>query len=551
MATNLLDGPTKCLLVRPEFLENTFYNLSDVFRTLGGASPAPPLGALVAAAYLPAHWNLRFIDASVEPLTDHDIAWADIVMISGIGPQQDPILRAVARAKALGKPVVVGGAAPTLQPDKFIDRVDFVVIGEAENTIPMLLADLGRGVTTGVYRSSEPADIKDGPVPRYDLAKLDRYLFVGLGYNRGCPFACEFCAQIEIFGRKPRTKSAGQVVRELQALYDLGYRGMIDFGYDNLIGNPARAEEVLTATAAWTKAHGHPFCFTTEASMNLARQPRILELMRANDFRYIFLGIESAEEDVLKKTHKGQNTQLPIEEVVRILNSYGLVVNTGLILGFDGEGPKTAEHMLEMVQRTGAFPTLVLALHALPNTSLAKRLRREGRLFAGGIDIEREDRTDTATTGLNFVTSRPRVDILTDLAHVLESLYSPQNHYARVALTVSQLKRTNSFQPPLKMAVKLVKSFLKIATTVGADPETGPLFWKALAWALATNPAAAEVVLGQAVFNWNYAKQAATYVRALREEIAHVKRIGEPKYNALHVLRETRQADGVPIAESN
>ena len=367
--------------------------------------------------------------------------------------------------------------------------------------------------------------------------------------NRGCPFACEFCAQIEIFGRKPRTKSAAQVVRELQCLYDLGYRGMIDFGYDNLIGNPKKAEEVLTATAAWTKEHGYPFCFTTEASMNLARQPRILELMRANDFRYIFLGIESAEEEVLKKTQKGQNTQLPIEEVVRILNSYGLVVNTGLILGFDGEGPKTAEHMLEMVQRTGAFPTLVLALHALPNTSLAKRLRREGRLFAGGIDIDCEDRTDTATTGLNFVTSRPRAEILSDLAHVLESLYSPENHYARVALTVRQLKRTNSFQPPLKMALKLVKSFLKIATTVGADPETGPRFWKALAWALATNPAVAEVVLGQAVFNWNYAKQAATYVRALREEIAHVRTIGEPKYNALHILRESRPIDVLPMAE--
>jgi radical SAM superfamily enzyme YgiQ (UPF0313 family) len=544
MAINLLDGPTKCLIVRPEFLENTFYNLSDVFRTLGGASPAPPLGALVAAAYLPAHWKLRFVDASVEPLTDEAIAWADIVMISGIGPQQEPILKAVARAKAHGKLTVVGGAAPTLQPDKYVGKVDFVVTGEAENTIPLLLVDLGRGVTSGFYRSSEPAEITDGPVPRYDLAKLDRYLFVGLGYNRGCPFACEFCAQIEIFGRKPRTKSAAQVIRELQTLYDLGYRGMIDFGYDNLIGNPKKAEEVLTATAAWTKAHGYPFCFTTEASMNLARQPRILELMRANDFRYVFLGIESAEEDVLKKTHKGQNTQLPIEEVVRVLNSYGLVVNTGLILGFDGEGPETAEHMLEMVQRTGAFPTLVLALHALPNTSLAKRLRREGRLFGGGIDIDRDDRTDTATTGLNFVTSRPRAEILTDLAHVLESLYAPENHYARVARTVSQLKRTNSFRPPLKMALKLTRSFLKIATTIGVDPETGPRFWKMLAWSLATNPAAAEVVLGQAVFNWNYAKQAATYVRALREEIAQVQRIGEPKFNALRVLREVRPAEG-------
>jgi radical SAM superfamily enzyme YgiQ (UPF0313 family) len=542
MATNLLDGPTKCLLLRPEFLEDTFYNLTDVFRTLGGASPAPPLGALVAAAYLPPHWELRLIDADVEPLLDHHFAWADIVMISGIGPQYEPILKAVARAKAHGKPVVVGGAAPTLQPDKFIGKVDFVVAGEAENTIPRLLADLGRGATSGFYQSTEPAEISDGPLPRYDLAKLDRYLFVGLGYNRGCPFACEFCALIEIFGRKARTKSAAQVIRELQSLYDLGHRGMIDFGYDNLIGNPKKTEEVLEAMAAWAKERGHPFCFTTEATMNLARQPRLLELMRENDFRYVFLGIESADDEVLKKTHKGQNTQLPAEEVVRILNSYGMVVNTGLILGFDGEGPKTAERMLEMVQRTGAFPTLVLALHALPNTALSKRLRSEGRLFAGGIEIERDDRTDTATTGLNFVTSRPRAEILADLARVLESLYTPKNHYARVALTVRQLQRKNSFRPPLRMALKLTRSFLKIATTVGVDLETGPRFWKMLAWTLATNPAAAEVVLGQAVFNWNYAKQARTYVKALHEEIAHVEQVGEPKYNALHVLQEPAPA---------
>jgi len=551
MATNLLDGPTKCLILRPEFLENTFYNLTDVFRTLGGASPAPPLGALVAAAYLPAHWTLRFIDADVEPLTDDDFAWADIVMISGIGPQLKTILKAVARAKAHGKPVVVGGAAPTLQPDKFVDQVDFLVQGEAENAIPMLLADLGRGAKSGFYHSTEPADITDGPIPRYDLAKLDRYMFVGLGYNRGCPFACEFCAQIEIFGRKPRTKSAAQVVRELQCLFDLGYRGMIDFGYDNLIGNPRKTEEVLTATAEWTKAHGYPFCFTTEASMNLARQPRILELMRENDFRYVFLGIESAEEDVLRKTQKGQNTQLPVEEVIQTLNSYGLVANTGLILGFDGEGPTTAERMLEMVQRTGAFPTLVLALHALPNTGLAKRLKSEGRLFADGIDIRRDDRTDTATTGLNFITSRPRVEILKDLAHVLESLYTPKNHYARVALTVSQLRRRNKFRPPPRMAMRLLRSFLKISMTIGMDRETGPHFWRALAWSLATNPAGAEVVLGQAVFNWNYAKQARTYVRALREEISRVEDIGEASYNARCMPKDSRSKVNLfPMATS-
>jgi radical SAM superfamily enzyme YgiQ (UPF0313 family) len=271
MAKNLLTGPTRCLLVRPEFLENTFYNLTEVFRTLGGKSPAPALGALVAAAYLPKHWELKYVDADVEPLLDEHFAWADLVMISGIGPQQETIHKAIARAKAHGKPTVVGGAAPTLQPDKYVGKADFVVSGEAETTLPRLLEDLGRGVTSGFYESSERASMAEAPAPRYDLAKLDRYLFVGMSYTRGCPFACEFCALTEIFGRRSRTKSPEQVVKELQALYDLGYRGMVDFGYDNLIGDIKHTEAVLAAMARWLEEHGHPFAFTTEATMNLAR----------------------------------------------------------------------------------------------------------------------------------------------------------------------------------------------------------------------------------------------------------------------------------------
>jgi hypothetical protein len=311
---------------------------------------------------------------------------------------------------------------------------------------------------------------------------------------------------------------------------------VVDFGYDNLIGDPKRTEVVLQAMADWAKEHGYPFTYTTEATMNVARMPRLLELMEANDFRYVFMGIESADDEVLKKTAKGQNTALPADEVVRIMNSHGMVVNTGLILGFDGEDAKSADRMLAMVQKTGAFPTLILALHALPNTTLSRRMQKEGRLFGGGLDQDRDDRTDTATTGLNFVTSRPRAQVLADLVRVLETVYSPKCHYERVAKITGQLKRNTKFKPPALMALRLSKSFLKIVRTVGMDRETAPFFWKALARALATNAAAAELVLGQAVFNWNYAKQAKTYANAIREEIAYIERTGEEAYNAKRLL---------------
>ncbi len=536
---NLLTGPTRCLLVRPEFLENTFYNLSSVFRLLGARCAAPPLGLLTVAALLPEHWELRFADGDAEPITDQHLEWAQVLMISGKGPQELPIRRLVARAHARGVKVVIGGSGPTLQPDVYVGLADYVVAGEAETVLPRLLADLATGVSGGIYRSTDSPDLSDAPIPRYDLVNLDDYLFVGMNYTRGCPFSCEFCAQIEIFGRKPRTKPTANILREHQALYDLGYRGMIDLGYDNLIGNVAQTEDVLTAMREWNRAHGYPFFYSTEATMNLARLPRILELMRDNDFRYVFMGIESGDEAVLNRTKKGQNTAMPAAEAVRILNSYGLIVNTGLILGFDGESSGSGQRMLDMVEETGAFPSLVLPLHALPNTQLSRRLAREGRLFGGGIVVDDQDRTDTATTGLNFVTERPRTEILEDLARVLEQLYAPSNHYARTALIARQLKPNHKHRPNLAKTLQLARTFARIARSIGLDPTTRRYFWTALVRTLLTNPQALEMVVGQAVFQANYAVQARSYVRALREQAAEVRRVGEAAFNAARLARGT------------
>ncbi|MBX3273091.1 MAG: B12-binding domain-containing radical SAM protein [Sandaracinaceae bacterium] len=523
-------GRVRCLLVRPPFSDATFYNPREMFRLLGGESAAPPLGLLIAAAYLPESWELRFIDGDLDPIEDADLAWADVLFITGKGPQILPIRALVGRARALGVTTVVGGAGPTLQPDDFRGVGDYVVRGECEPVIEELLADLAAGVSKGVYHRPEGTDLaKYARLPRYDLAELDRYMFVGMSYTRGCPFTCEFCAQIEIFG-KPRTRSVEHVLAEHQLLYDLGYRGMIDLGYDNLIGDIGHTTRVLEALAAWNREHHHPFFYSTEATMNLARQPRLLELMRDNDFRYVFMGIESGDEEALAKTKKGQNIAMDPERAVSVLNSYGIVVNTGLILGFDGERPDAADRMLDMVQRTAAFPTLVLPLHALPNTGLSRRLAREGRLFAA-FEMTEEERTDTATTGLNFVTARPRVEVLRDLARVLDTLYRPETHYARVARITERLETRYAFVPPPKKLAQLSLAFARIATQMTRDRETAPYFWRALGRALVTNPGALTAVIGQAVMNANYREQARSYVAALERQIAEIEAVGEDRFN--------------------
>jgi hypothetical protein len=266
--------------------------------------------------------------------------------------------------------------------------------------------------------------------------------------------------------------------------------------------------------------------------MNLARQPKLMALMRDNDFRTVFVGIESGEHDVLERAKKGQNTAMPAADAVRIFNSYGFVITTGLIIGFDGETSRSAENMLRMVRETGAFPTLVLPLHALPNTQLAARLRSERRLFGGGMTVKRKDRTDTATTGLNFVTQRPRTEVLRDLARVLEELYDPTNQYERIALTRRQLRPSHKYRPSLGKVFQLLCSFAQFASTIGVNRSTRSHFWRAFAYTMLTKPSAIEQVISQAVLHSSYMVQAQSYIRALREEAADVERVGEAQFNA-------------------
>jgi len=523
----------KCLLVYPRFSSDSFFNFSEVARLTGHKHPAAPLGPLTVAALLPQTWAFRFVDENVRPLRDADLEWADLVLVSGMLPQQAGILAAVQRAHGSGKPVAVGGPDPSSQPDLY-GEADYLVMGEGEVTIPDFVEDLYAGVTSGLYRSDQRADMTQSVVPRFDLIRFVDYMRVGIQFSRGCPFNCEFCDIIELFGRRPRTKPPERIVAELQALYDLGYRGHVDFVDDNLVGNKAKCIEVLEAIGEWSKRHDYPFYFSTEASINLAKEPELLRLMREVDFRHVFVGIESPDETALIEAQKLQNRRVSVVDAVRTMASYGMIVTGGFILGFDSETGHTADHMIDLIQETAISTALVSTLAALPNTQLSRRLEQEGRLFAGGqitIDDAAVD-IDNTTSGLNFATSRPRAAILRDQAKVLRTIYAPANYYERVLRTALQLAPNTRYRPGFVDTLRLVWGFVKLSVRVGFSLHTGPLYWKTLVTVLAVNPKAIEAAASLAALYIHFGEQSRFVLKMLERKIAEIDRHGEESYNA-------------------
>lgn len=487
----------KALLLYPEFSSRGFWNYKAVCRLMGAKYPASPLGMITMAALLPADWQLRLRDLNTAPLDDADIDWADLVFIGGMLPQQEQFLRLVARVHSRGKKVVAGGPDPTSQPEVY-RAADYLVLGEAECSLPPFLADLARGAPSGTYAVDGKPDVTLSPTPRFDLLNFADYLMIGVQFSRGCPFNCEFCDIIELFGRKPRVKTPRQIVAELDTLHRLGYRGHVDFVDDNFIGHKGKAKEILRAVKDWCREHGQPFYFSTEASINLADDEELLGLMRDLDFRYVFVGIESADSDVLQSMQKSQNLKRDIVGDLHRIYRYGMVVNGGFILGFDGETSDSARNMVEIIERGKIVMPMVGLLFALPNTQLTRRLRRESRLLAesGGQRAAGEPaEVDQTTGGLNFIPRRPRAEILGDFLHVLKAAYSAKNYFDRCLSLSRTLRIRSSYRPSWRRRLGYGAAFLKIAVKLGLRPATAFYFWRNLLTILFTRISAVETAV--------------------------------------------------------
>jgi hypothetical protein len=492
-----LPRPEGCnaLLVYPRFNPNSFWNYQATCDLAGAKYPAGPLGLITVAALLPASWRLKFVNCNTERLEERDLDWADLILTGGMLPQQRDTLRIIDAAHTHGKPVVVGGPDVTSSPHVYAD-VDFAVLGEAEGILGQFLDAWASGAERGVFVAKGFPDITMSPVPRFDLLKFDQYLHVGVQFSRGCPFNCEFCDIIELYGRVPRTKTNQQMLQELDALYALGYRGHVDFVDDNLIGNKKRLKEFLPDLKRWLEWRRHPFEFTTEATINLADDAHLLQLMKETNFFAIFVGIESPDTDTLIHMQKRQNTRRVFQTSIEQIYRAGIFVNAGFILGFDTEHAGVASAMIQCIEDTAIPVCMTGLLYALPNTQLTRRLRKEGRLHPDHDRVTTEDDADQCTSGLNFRTLRPRQDVLADYRTVLDRIYDPADYFARVRRVGRQLDCSKKrLRMPPRHVWRDVRSFVRMAWRMGVrDRDVRRHWWRAMVDCALHNPGALRYV---------------------------------------------------------
>jgi len=527
---DLHKGPANCLIVQTKFSAFSFWNYQDVCKIVGAKYPAAPLGLLTVAGLLPQHWTFRLVDENVEPVSDEQILWADIVCTGGMLPQQKSMLEFIDRVHKLGRIIVVGGPDPTSQPDLY-SKADFLVLGEGEITIPLFLKDLEKGATSGTYVSSGRADMLESVVPRYDLIRFKNYIMIGMQFIRGCPFNCEFCDVIELFGRTPRFKSNGQILKELQALYDLGYRGHIDMVDDNFIGNKKKVKELLREIKSWLAERKFPFFFTTEASVNLAEDEELLQLMQDCDFRYVFLGIETPENDTLARNNKNQNVDRPVPDAVRKLLDFGMVSNGGYIIGFDSESKRIAENMIASIQESGIAMAMIGLLYALPNTQLTRRLETEGRLFHLASQSVSDTDIDQMTSGLNFITLIPRSEVFRNYIKVIDTVYSPANYYRRVIYTGLNIRPRYKHKPSFLTWLVYMRSFLRVCRQAGFSRGTAYHYWKMFFTIIIRNPSGIEAAVNLAAMFIHFRKQKAYIVSATNSSLLSLEDGSEHDFN--------------------
>jgi radical SAM superfamily enzyme YgiQ (UPF0313 family) len=489
------------LLVYPEF-PDTFWSFKHALKFVRKQASMPPLGLVTVGALLPEGWNKRLVDLNVQKLSDKDIAWADYVFISAMAVQRNSALMVIARCKALGVKMVAGGPLFTCEPDQFAD-VDHLVLNEAELTLPRFLSDLAHGRPQRVYTTDEYPEIEQTPTPLWHLLDMKHYATMSIQFSRGCPFNCDFCNITALLGHRPRTKTATQIIAELDSLYALGWRKTVFFVDDNFIGNKKQIKtEILPALIAWRKGK-NGMTFDTEVSINLADDDELLSLMAQAGFTNVFVGIETPNDDSLIECNKKQNRKRDLVESVQHIQRAGLQVQGGFIVGFDNDTPSIFQQQIDFIQKSGIVMAMVGLLQAPYGTRLYQRLLSEGRLTSG-ISGDNAD-------GSTNIIPRMNLDVLRDgYRKLLDQIYSPEFYYARVRTFLREYRA-----PQIKVHVGFseIMAFFRSVYLLGMKGVERVQYWRLFFWTLFRKPALFPLAITLSIYGFHFRTMVESHVQ--------------------------------------
>jgi len=471
----------RVLCVFPHYTPS-FGTFNHAYRLMKGVRAfMPPQGLLLIAAYMPEGWPVRFIDENIRKATAAELEWADVILVSGMHVQRQQINDIAERAHAAGKVVMLGGPSASASPEMYPD-IDYLHIGEMGDATDRLIACLDESVARPSaqirFETKDRLPLQDFPIPAYDLIPLKKYLMLTLQFSSGCPYLCEFCDIPNLYGRQPRLKTAAQITAELDAMrQQKGHPPVVYFVDDNFVGNRKAAKEMLPHLVAWQKQHGYPMSFACEATLNIAKQPETLALMRESSFLGIFVGIETPEADALKAMRKNQNVAVPMMESIKTLNDYGLEVTSGIILGLDTDSDDTEARLKDFIEVSHIPMLTINLLQALPKTPLWDRLKVAGRL------------SDDSTLESNVRFLRPYDDVVSMWRRCIAYANDPERLFARFHHQVESTYVNRMITPArgkltwANLSSALVLAF-RVMLHIGILSDYRKPFWRAARHAL-------------------------------------------------------------------
>lgn len=519
----------KILLIWPKFDSFSFWNFEQVCALSGVKYMTPPLGLLTVAALLPDHYEPRVVDENTHPLKKEDLEWADLVFVGSKIVHRGRAREVIRWAKSLNKPVALGGPDPTISSYAYEDLgVDYLCKGEGEGIIPDLVADIEAGRSRGVYVCQGLPDLTKSPVPRFDLIDHRDYLYIGVQYSRGCPYHCEFCNVIDLFDHKYRTKTLGQILAEFQLLYDLGYRGQLDFFDDNLVGQMKAVKPFLRGLAEWLEDHNYPFHLSSSVTLNVAKDDELLDLLKRARFKYFLVGIETPDENALRRADKPQNLGFSISEATdRIYRKAGATVHSGFLLGLDGESAHIADDVIRCIDEAAVPWVMAGIVYPLPGTQLSKRLKREGRLFAQAERDMPEGARDQISAGIQFKPERPAGDVLRDLFRVMQHAFDPQEYFARCESVATRLGTEPKLFFGAYLFYRNLRTFFRLMLRMLRLPKVRGPFFRGLFRVVLKNSKGLEAYVTLAVLYVHFESMLDYCYTQLASQMRELEQLGE------------------------